>query len=1253
MSHTSGNKLKSPSTEGFCSDSKGVKSDRAKVVRSIVAGVSSKKRRRASESGLIFFLTAEGNSMPRESRSETPPRAGFRGGATGSRSSVNGIFRKEAEYWTVGFGNSAFRLKDTKGFTYLAHLLRQPQTEFHVLDLVGGMAAGGDEDEARQRILGSTHSAGELQNEAGINTARLGDAGEMLDEQAKSAYRRRLSESHEKLEEAKELGNVERAEQAEQEIDALTTELSRAVGVGGRDRRAGSASNRARQSVAKTIKSVLDRIAQSDAALGDILARCIKTGTFCSYEPDPDFPIAWEFGVTDAGSTFEPVVQPSGSADPDPARIDHPKASLALLNVSPFSLAERTAFVGRESEGSAIRATIDRALTGNGSLVMLWDGAGVGKTRLATEMAEYASGVGFRCSFGHCYERDDPFPYLPFAEIIEGNLARAASLDDSRRRIGDNAAELAQIAPRLRRIFPDIPQPLELPPAQQRRYIFQSFSEALARVARMRPQLLVLEDLHWADESTLALLFHLANRIAQLPVVIIGTYRSGYSDDNPALVRTLEELIRMGIRPQRLGGLSKDAVAQMLHGLSQRQAPASLVNLIFEESQGYPFFVEEVYRHLIDEGKVFDEVGRFRTDLKLDESHVPENVRLIISRRLERLDENEKRALAAAAVTGRSFSFQLLTAVSRIDIDELFTVIEKAQQMGIIVPSSEGPERPFSFRHEVVRQTVLAAISAPRQQRMHASVAEAIERLSPEAVNERAGEITDHLLKAGSFADRQTLVRWLTLAGKSALSAAAFEEARWNFRSALSQQGAVEAWGSADLLASLAMAERGLDLWDAAIAHLREVLEIYISLGDREMVSRSFTELSDAFIWAGRFQEATETARRGLTYLQADAIPARARLLAALGQACAATEGYKPAHEVLSEALDIASQLSDPKLEARLLNARSTVNFHYFRLKEAAEDGFLSEQLGGSEAPLWQRALQLRALHQTLLFLGRPEDAVRIANELEPLARKIGQSYSIALCLETRSWAEFGKAPDLAKLEIGLQQVPKSDQMAWSAYWEAVSEVQLSLVNFFRGNWASALPHAQAACRSEAGSAIEGFGVGTLFRQMAYDGDRDGAAAVLDEKRTWLPLTGQHNTRGSWFMLALVIEGLVILGERSQAAELYPLVRELVDTGVVLLWPISRFTQTIAGIAAAAACQWEAAEEHFQMAMQQAESFPYRLEQADIRRFQAMMLRDRAAPGDRKKAQTLLREAQETYTYIGMPRHIEMTQTLLARAAGR
>jgi tetratricopeptide (TPR) repeat protein len=286
-----------------------------------------------------------------------------------------------------------------------------------------------------------------------------------------------------------------------------------------------------------------------------------------------------------------------------------------------------------------------------------------------------------------------------------------------------------------------------------------------------------------------------------------------------------------------------------------------------------------------------------------------------------------------------------------------------------------------------------------------------------------------------------------------------------------------------------------------------------------------------------------------------------------------------------------------------------------------------------------------------LVHLGRLEEAARIAAELEPLANKIGQSLSVAICLSTQAWIEFGKTPDLDKLEASFQRVSKSEDEASFAVRASLSEIQLSLVNFFRGNWADAFLHAQASCPAEQGNSIEGAGQGTLFRQMAYAGNCNGALAILDEKRALLPRSGQPNTLGSWRMLALVIEGLVMLGERSQAAQLYSLARELVGTGAVTLWDISRFTQTIAGLAAAAAHHWEAAETHFQIALQQAESFPYCLEQAEIRRFHAMMLIDRAAPGDREKAQTLLREALESYQRIGMPRHVDLTQTLLARIA--
>jgi predicted ATPase len=1020
------------------------------------------------------------------------------------------VFRKEGDYWSVGYDGTAIRLKDIRGLGYIAHLLRYPDTEFHVLDLYGGIASQREDTEITHTISGSPRHDEDLEK-AGMHIAGPGDAGEMLDEQAKLAYRRRVVELREELAEAKRLGKVERAEQAEQEMDALSRELSRAVGLGGRDRVAASASERARQSVTKSIKSALDRIAQADVTLGGFLSQCIKTGTFCSYRPGPDFPIAWELAET-SSEDIEQVTSNRALA----VAHSHYQHLTPVPDISPFSIAERTTFVGREAERETIHAIIDRALSGQGSLIMLGGGPGVGKSRLAMEMMEYASQLGFKCLVGHCYERDEPYPYLPFVEIIEGALAQAASLDDYRRRLGENAAELAQLAPSLRRVFPDIPEPVTLPAAQKRFYLFRSIAEALARAAQTRSYLHILEDLHWADESTLALLIHLANRIARLPVVIIGTYRDAYSDSNPALVRTLEELIQLGMRPLKLHGLPKAGVAQMLNALSQQYAPENLVNVVFDGSQGNPFFIEELYRHLREESRLFSTDGQFRSDITIDEIDVPENVRLVIGRRLERLVENESRVLAAAAVIGRSFSFQLLTEISQFDVDELFTVLEKAQQMGIIIPSAEGPERPFTFCHELVRQTLLASILLPRQQRLHVSVADAIERLYPRALNERAGDIADHLLKAGSFADHRRLVDYLTLAGKAALRAAAFEEARRSFGRALSHLTDAEVKARADLLVGLAIAERGREQWDAAVANLSEACEIYITLGDQQTIARSCTQLIGIFVWAGRLQEAINTALRGLSYLASDVNSARARLLAALAQAQATTGNWEPADAAMDEAMTIASQLSKPKLVGRLLGARSTGSYQFLRLREAAADG---QKARDTEAPPWERTIELQYLYQSLLFLGRLDDAARVRDELEPLAAKIGQSYSILRCQITRAWLEFGEAPDLAKLEITLQQVLKSDRKAPPAFWDVFSEGQLCLVNFLNGNWASALHHAQASSRLEAENFLRGAGVGTLFRQLAYDGDKAAASAVLREKRLWLPRSGQANAMGSWWML--------------------------------------------------------------------------------------------------------------------------------------
>jgi pimeloyl-ACP methyl ester carboxylesterase/class 3 adenylate cyclase len=186
------------------------------------------------------------------------------------------LFRREGEYWTVAFGGKVVRMRDAKGLGYLARLLRHPHREFHVLDLLVGDGPRGY-DTAREDGL----------------VAATPDAGAVLDEPAKHAYRDRIAELEAEIEEARRWNDLERTARAEGELDALTRELARAVGLGGRDRRAASDSERARVSVTKAVRGAVRRLEDQHPELGRHLTLAVHTGTFCTYDPDPRAPVSW------------------------------------------------------------------------------------------------------------------------------------------------------------------------------------------------------------------------------------------------------------------------------------------------------------------------------------------------------------------------------------------------------------------------------------------------------------------------------------------------------------------------------------------------------------------------------------------------------------------------------------------------------------------------------------------------------------------------------------------------------------------------------------------------------------------------------------------------------------------------------------------------------------------------------------------------------------------------------------------------
>jgi hypothetical protein len=582
-----------------------------------------------------------------------------KGGSHSGRNSPaqTGVFAVKGDYWTLGLGGVTFPIKDLKGLSYIQRLLQHPGEEFHALDLLS--IASVDPD------LPKTIVDHEDANPVGvtIRPGLTGDAGEMLDAQAKREYTRRLHELSETLEDQRARGNHQRADELQTEIDFLEHEIQRSIGRGGRDRRTGSNAERARLNVTRAIKAALEKIAEQQAALGELLDRSIRTGSFCSYIPVPDNHVVWQFS-TDGG----PAVREIPAVEPQRSRRD-----ASFLRV----YTKGTVFVGRDEERAILKRALDQAQRGEGKIVLIRGAAGVGKTRIAAEIAAEASERGMLTFVGSCYDRDDPVPFIPFVEILEAALAQTRDLPAFRNALGADAAEIARLVPQLRRSFPDITAPAELPPEQSRRILFNAVTELVSRVSHNTPSLFLLDDLQWADEGTLLLLSHVAQVVPSLPVMIVATYRDFEPDPAGRLNRTLDELIRRHLVERiTLAGLPESSVAEMLRALSGRQAPEAVIRLFYSDTEGNPFFVEELFRHLVEQGKLLDSAGEFRRDLEIDGINVPQSLRLVIGRRIARLGDATVKALGTAAVIGRSFTFDLLAAATHMGAEALLDCIE-------------------------------------------------------------------------------------------------------------------------------------------------------------------------------------------------------------------------------------------------------------------------------------------------------------------------------------------------------------------------------------------------------------------------------------------------------------------------------------------------------------------------------------------------------------------------------------------------
>jgi len=253
--------------------------------------------------------------------------------------------------------------------------------------------------------------------------------------------------------------------------------------------------------------------------------------------------------------------------------------------------------------------------------------------------------------------------------------------------------------------------------------------------------------------------------------------------------------------------LPKTGVSAMLRGRSGQEPPSRLVEAIYHETEGNPFFVEEVFKHLAEEEKLFDAEGQWRTDLRIDELDVPRGVLLVIGHRLARVTQECRRTLTTAAVIGRAFGFQLLEELLDLDEDTVFDAIDEAERAQLIRSTRRGGAAQLMFAHELIRQTLLSDLSTPRRQRLHQRVADAMERLYAGTLEAHAADLAYHFYQAGG--DTEKIIQYAVLAAERATAQTAYEEAVDQYQRALQTlelQQPVDKFRQCDLLLLLARA---------------------------------------------------------------------------------------------------------------------------------------------------------------------------------------------------------------------------------------------------------------------------------------------------------------------------------------------------------------------------------------------------------------------------------------------------------------
>ena len=597
-----------------------------------------------------------------------------------------------------------------------------------------------------------------------------------------------------------------------------------------------------------------------------------------------------------------------------------PEESEAAKERDPLDSLTGGLFVGREQEVETLRAAADDALDGEARLLLVGGEPGIGKTRLCEEIATYVRLRGAKVHWGRCQEDEGAPAYWPWIQLIR-SYVRDSDPVALAWELGADAPYIAQLVPEVAQRLGNVEAAEPGTDEAARFRLFDAVSRFLISASASRPLMLVLDDLHWADESSLLLLEFLANEMYDSSLLVVGTYRDVELGRHHPLGRVLGELSRAhGITRLTLHGLPAAQIARYIEQSIGITPPAELVSRLAEQTEGNPFFVSEVVRLLVSEGQL-DWSG----DGPLQ---IPQGVRDVVGRRLDRLSPEANSALTVAAALGRDVDPELLARVADCPPDQMEERLREAVRAQLLREDAPGE---FSFAHALVRETLYGEISAAKRPSLHAKVAQALEvmeRTGEGGISRRhLSEAARHFHLAGAAGEPAKAVAYAVRAGDSAMRNLGYEEAAEHYRRALDAQ---ELCGPdpdrrLDLLLKLGDALfRGGDLEDA-----REVLVEAAELAQErerpELVARAALG-AQACAPVGYFDhELAELAERSLEALPEGDSELRARLIVMLGQQLYWVDPQGKSRPLLEDAIAMARRLGDDRTLAEVLANSSFV----------------------------------------------------------------------------------------------------------------------------------------------------------------------------------------------------------------------------------------------------------------------------------------------------------------------------------------